>query len=152
MALKQITVAGRVYRMGAQEIEIERLVRRAHEAKDALDEAREEFAALRDDLIAAASGRRGKSNTVSLGRIDLVAKVRFTQSVSFDASGLADVRALLGDDAFSRIFSRRQTFTAKKALERFLHEPGNVAAKNAIHKAMKVTDASPKLTFDEIEE
>jgi len=152
MSLKQITVAGRVYRMQAEEIVIERLVREAHAAKQRLLTATVEFNALRDELVELASGRRGPSNTVSLGRIDLVAKVRFTQSVSFDADALNPARELLGDEAFSRLFAERRGYTARKPLDLFLKVPGNVVVKNLIQKAMTVRDSAPKVEFDQIEE
>lgn len=148
----QITVDGRTYVLPKEEAEVERVVRRAHEAREKLDAASDEFKAVRDELIELAREWRGKSNTVALGRIDLVAKVRFTQSVGFDSTALLDARAILGEKEFSRLFSTRTVFTARKALELFLKESGNVAAKNAIQKATTVTEAAPKVSFEQIDD
>jgi len=148
---KRVSINGRQFQLPASDETVERAVIGAIAAKKSYDQAADTFNGFKALLVEIAQERRGTLNTVSLDGVPggTRAKVRFTQSVSYDAADLEAARELLGDEAFFALFSEVHGYKALKALQRFLREPGNQAAKNAITKATRVTDAAPKLTFEE---
>jgi hypothetical protein len=149
-AMSRICVDGKAFTLPASDLTIARAVAEAYAAKERLDQAADTFNQYKALLIQIAQERRGKLNTVTLGiPTALVAKVRFTQSIRFDAATLESAREILGDEAFFKIFSEVHDYKPKKALQAFLKDTGNVAAKNAIQKSTTVTDSAPKVTFEE---
>lgn len=140
--------------MNSLGMSVEQLVHRAWKLKAEIDVLEATFKDVRKALVDEAKERRGKENTVTLDGPDFLhvkAKVRFTQSVSFDSRALFAALEILKARRFAKLFSQTTIYRALPALEKFLKTKGNVGARRAIAAATTVTDNTPKVTFEEAE-
>lgn len=128
---------------------VEQLVEKAYQLKGDIDTLEIRLKEIKGELVEVARARRGKENTVRIHGVDVDAVIRFGQTTSYDSAALLDVMLLLGEKRFSKLFTSTRVFRARPELGKFLKAKGNLKARRAIASAMKVTNNSPKMTFEE---
>lgn len=149
--LKRTQVQGKKYDLPAEEVEIQKLVKRGLNLDAKLKTIKADLDAVKNELIAIAENRREGNTTVNLKAISGSSTVTFRESYVCDDQ-VEEISQELGS-LFDRFFSKKADFKTSKDLKKFLEDehaygledPGPIKKLILSHVEKKATKPNVKL-------
>jgi len=116
--LKRTQVEGKKYDLPVEEINIQKLIKKGISLEEKINGLKQEFEAVKAELITIAERRREGSTTVTLKAVSGASTVTFRESYVCDER-INEIQQDIGS-LFERFFTRKTEFKATKELKTFL--------------------------------
>lgn len=116
--LKRTQVEGKKYDLPIEEINIQKLIKKGISLEEKINGLKQEFDAVKAELITIAERRRDGSTTVTLKAVSGASTVTFRESYVCDER-INDIQQDIGS-LFERFFTSKTEFKATKELKNFL--------------------------------
>ena len=118
--LKRTQVRGKKYDLPAEEVEVEKLIRRGLSLAEKMDRLNSQLNQVKEQLIALARSRRDGKTTTILKGISGTASVTFRETYICD-DHITEIKHELGS-LFDRFFEKKEGWKTTKDLKEFLEE------------------------------
>ena len=153
--IKRVQVEGKKYLMPAEDVEIEKLIKKGLTLKVKIAAAKEDLETVQNRLIEIAKDRREGTTTVTLPGISAKAIITFRERFVV-VDDIEEISIPLGP-LFSRFFQKKSTFKTTPELKKFMgsgHALGvddPEAVKKAILGYVSVKETKPNVKMEKID-
>lgn len=153
--LKRTQVQGKKYDLPAEEVEIQKLVKKGLSLDAKLKDIQNDLDEVKNELISIAEKRRQGSTTVKLQAVSGSSTITFRETYACDDQ-VEEISHDLGS-MFNRFFTKKIDFKASRDLKKFLdgeqsygiEDPEPIKKLILAHVTLKATKPNVKLTGNE---
>ncbi|ODS33556.1 MAG: hypothetical protein SCARUB_01290 [Candidatus Scalindua rubra] len=150
--IDRIQVKGKRYNVPAEDVEIERLIKRCLSIKKKIGSMKEDLEGVESRLIEIARARREGTTTVTLNGISVQSLITFRESYQVK-NEIIDIKKSLGP-LFTRFFTKKEEFKATGDFKKFMESDHALGIKNPrkvkaeILKYVSVKETKPSVKME----